>query len=107
MGPPAAGLPEIQNIFKQIVSISVTLAFIALVIVLVYGGVRYLTSGGDPKAIKPAGETITWALLGILFMVIAWLILLLIKSFTGLDIITQFKIGALCTDPDITVCIKP
>lgn len=106
MGPLAAGLPEIQSIFKQIVSISVVVAFVALVIVLIWGGVRYLTSGGDPKAIKPAGETITWALLGILFMVIAWLILLLIKTFTGVDIITQFRIGVLCTDPDLATCIR-
>lgn len=93
--PPAAGLQELENLFTRIISIFVGLAFVALVIVLVYGGIRFLTSGGDPKALKAGSDTFTWALLGMLFLVIAWLILQLIEAFTGVKV-TAFDIKGLC-----------
>jgi len=60
-------------------------------------GFKYLTSGGEPKAIQSAHHTLTWALLGIFFMIIAWLILQLIFSFTGIDV-TVFNIKVLCKE---------
>ena len=90
-----AGLIQLEALFKQIVSISVGLAFIALVVVLIWAGIRFLTSGGEPNAIKSASQTVTWGLLGILFLVIAWLVLQLIGVFTGFPV-TTFDIKKLC-----------
>ncbi len=94
MGPPEAGLTQIEDLFKQVISVSVGLAFIALVVMLVIAGIKFLTSGGETKALQSASMTVTWALLGILFLAIAWLILLLIKTFTGIDV-TTFNIKTL------------
>lgn len=94
MGPPAAGLTQIEEMFRQVIQVSVGLAFVALVVMLVIAGIKFLTSGGDPKAVNSASMTVTWALLGILFLAIAWLILLLIKTFTGIDV-TTFNIKTL------------
>lgn len=99
-----AGLVQIEDLFRRIISLAVGFAFIALVLTLVYGGIKFLTSGGDPKAIKPAADTITWALLGMLFLVIAWLVLQLIEAFTGVKV-TNFNIGALCANPDLAICL--
>lgn len=90
-----AGLQQIEDIFKNVVSSVVGLAFIVSLVMLVLAGIKYLTSGGEPKAIQAAHLTVTWALLGILFMAIAWLILQLIHNFTGIDV-TIFNIKALC-----------
>lgn len=100
VGAPPAGLPDIENVFSKVVSVSVSLAFVALVFVLIWGGIRYLTSGGDAKAIQAAALTITWAGLGVLFLVFAWLILLLIQSFTGVDV-TIFDIKHFCEGTNI------
>lgn len=86
MNDTAAGVGQLQELFQRIINLSVGLAFIVLTIMLVVGGIRYLTSGGDPKALSSASTTLTWALLGMFFLVIAWLILLLIKAFTGVDV---------------------
>lgn len=90
-----AGLKQIEDLFSQLIKISVAAGFVLLVVMLVYGGIRFLVSGGEAKNLKPASETITWALLGIIFLILAWLILLLIKSFTGVDV-TTFNVGTLC-----------
>lgn len=92
MGPEsAAGLPQLQQLFLRIINLLVPLAFIILTIMLIVGGIRYLVSGGDSKATQVASQTITWALLGIFFLALAWLVLLLIKAFTGVDV-TSFSL---------------
>ncbi len=87
-----AGLEKFQELFGRIVQISVGLAFVAMLVVLVYAAIRFLTSGGEPKSIQTASQAVTWALLGMLFMVLAWLVLKLIAAFTGVDV-TKFCFG--------------
>ena len=99
MGPPAAGLNEIEQVFANVISVIVGLGFIATLVLLVVAGFKYLTSGGEPKAIQAAHQTVTWALLGILFMAVAWLLLQLIQAFTGINV-TFFNIKTLCGDPN-------
>lgn len=89
---PAAGVVQLQEVFLRIINISVALAFIAVTAVLFWAGIKYLTSGGDPKAIAAAHQAVTWAMLGALFLALAWLILLLIRAFTGVDVIGQFDL---------------
>lgn len=91
MGEPA-GLFELENLFTRILQISVGLGFMALTVMLVYAGIKFITSGGDPKQISAAWNVITWAFLGILFMGIAWLIILLVQEFTGVNMV-DFNLG--------------
>ena len=94
MGPDAAGLQQIEDVFKNIILVFVGLGFIAMLVMLVMAGIKYLTSGGEPKAIQSAHQTVTWALLGVLFLAIAWIILQLIHTFTGINV-TNFNIRTL------------
>lgn len=95
LGPDPANLVHLQQLIQRIINVSVGLAFIALTVVLVYTGILFLTSGGDQKATQNAYSSLTWALLGVLFLGLAWLILLLIKAFTGVNV-TQFCLGFSC-----------
>lgn len=88
----ASGVLQLQELLQRIINLSVGLAFIAILIMVVVAAIKYLVSGGDSKAISSAGNTMTWALLGALFLVLSWLILLLLKAFTGVDFLT-FCIG--------------
>lgn len=85
---PAAGITQLQQLFLRILNLIIPTAFIILTIMLIIGGIRYLVSGGDSKAIQQATQTMTWALLGILFLALAWVVLLIIKAFTGVDVTT-------------------
>lgn len=93
MNPGAAGIVQIQELITRLISISVALAFIIFSIVMVYAGIRFITSGGDPKSIAAASQAITWGFLGILFLVLAWLILILIEAFTGVPVSKTFCLG--------------
>ncbi len=86
-----AGLPQLQELFVRIIQISVRLAFVALLVMLVIGAIKFITSGGE-KGVQTGSQTILHAILGILFLAGAWLALLLIKAFTGVDV-TTFCLG--------------
>ncbi len=90
--PGPAGVIQLQELLQRLINISVAIAFIALTVVLLYAGIRYLTSGGEVKSMAAASQAITWGLLGILFLSLAWLILLLIQAFTGIQL-TNLCIG--------------
>ncbi len=90
-----AGTDFLQFLVGRIINISVAGAFIALVVVLVWAGIKFITSGGDAKALAQASQAITWGLLGMLFLALAWLILQLIAAFTGIDALKSFDIKIL------------
>lgn len=94
-GPSPAGLTQIEQIFTNLISVVVGLGFVALLVLLIWAGFRYLTSGGEPKIIQETHQTVTWALLGIVFLALAWLILQLIGVITGIPV-TIFDIKTLC-----------
>lgn len=100
-----AGLDQFEAIVGNIISVIVGLGFIATLVFVLMTGIKYITSGGEPKAVQSAHQTLTWALLGLLFMALAWIILLLIESFTGIRV-TIFDLKTLCGGPALSFC-KP
>ncbi len=95
MGPDPAGLTEIESVFSNLISVIVGLGFIIMLVFIVMAGFKYLTSGGEPKALQAAHHALVWALLGVVFMAVAWLVLQLISNFTGINV-TVFDIKKLC-----------
>lgn len=95
-GTCAAGLNQIENIFGRVIFLFVAMSFIAVLVVLIWAGIKFITSGGEAKALDQARSAATWAFLGVLFLALAWLILKLIAAFTGIDALTSFDIKVLC-----------
>jgi hypothetical protein len=96
LGPDPANLSDLEKLFGRIIAISVAGAFIAMFVVLVTAGIKFLTSGGEPKAIASARDAAVWALLGLLFLIIAWLVIQLIAAITGVNAIKYFDVRVLC-----------
>lgn len=84
-------LKGFENIFTQILSLTTTGVGIVCFLMLIVGGFKYLTSGGDPKQAASAQGTLTWAIAGLAIIIGAWLILKFISFFTGVDV-TIFEI---------------
>lgn len=85
--PDPATLQQLEGIFKHILNIALTLGGLAVFIMLIIGGFKYLTSAGDPKQTESAQNTITMAIVGLLVAIGAWFILNFIAHFTGTDIL--------------------
>jgi hypothetical protein len=86
-----AQLQDLEGVFRNVVSVVLGLAGIVLFIMLILGGFSYITSGGDPKKVESARNTLTYAIGGMIFIALAYLILKFIEVFTGVPV-TEFKI---------------
>lgn len=87
-------VPTIQGfecLFANILKIVVTIAGLAFLIMFIIGGFQFMSSSNDPKAVAGASSTLTYAVIGLVGVIVSWLILLFIKDFTGIDV-TQFQI---------------
>lgn len=90
-GASPAAFKDLEVVFSNTLNIAIALAGIVLFVMLIIGGLGYLTSAGDPEKVKKAGGTITWAILGFVLLIASWFILKLLGQFTGVDL-TQFEI---------------
>jgi len=82
-------IKDIVDIIENIFGLAIRLAGILAFIMLILGGFRYLTSGGDAKAAESARKTLTYAILGLVLIIAAWFILKFLNEFTGVDL-TEF-----------------
>jgi len=89
------GVATIQGfrcLIANILSIAITGIGFAGFIMLIVGGFRYLTSGGNSKGTETAKNTITFAVIGLVVALSSYIILNLIAEFTGVKTILNFVI---------------
>ena len=92
MNETAAELSSLSTYFGNILMAMIPLIGLVAFIMVLVGGFKILTSGGDPKGMAGGKQTITLAVAGIALAIISWLLLLLIENTTGATV-TQFKFG--------------
>lgn len=84
-------LKGLEAIFNNIVGVVLAFAGIVLFIMLISGGFKYITAGGDPKGVEEAKKTLTYAIGGMVLLAAAFLILRFFEQLTGANV-TQFRI---------------
>ena len=88
---PPATIADLGTVFSNVVSYALGFAGIVLFVLLLVGGFKFITSGGDPKAVESARKTITSAIAGLIIILVSYLILVLISNITGVDV-TKFNL---------------
>ena len=63
---------------------------------IIFGGFRFMTSGGDPKAVEGARKTIIWAIIGLVVVLLSFAIVAFIAKTTGMSCITKFGFLGTC-----------
>lgn len=90
-GDQVVTLKWFEALFGNVIGVALALSGIVLFVMLIVGGFKYITAGGDPKGIESAKKTLTYAIAGVVLTAAAFLILQFIKQFTGAPV-TEFKI---------------
>jgi hypothetical protein len=86
-----ARISNLQELFVNVLVAAGGLIGIAFFAMIVIGGVRYLLSAGDPKALQSAKGTLTFAVVGLALFALSFTILVILGVFTGVDL-TRFRI---------------
>ena len=73
-----------EGVFTQITNTVLYAVGIISVIMLIYGGLRYVVSGGDSKKVTDAKNTILYAIIGLIISILAFAIVnFVINAVTG------------------------
>jgi uncharacterized membrane protein YqiK len=88
--PAALGLPSTVSTLGDVLGLLlpavVALAGLACFLLILFGGFRYLTSGGDEKAVADAMKMITNAVIGLAIVFGSWWAIRIIETILGLNI---------------------
>lgn len=70
---------------SNIINAAAILAGVASIFFIVWAGTRYITSGGDPEKVAKARGTITFAIIGLVIILLSFLIIKIFTQVTGAD----------------------
>src|SRR3989344_4292787 len=87
--PSGELVPKDIRPINNIVSVIRTIIqFVLAVVMLLIGGIRWITAGGDEKAVGSARNMITAALIGLVIVLVAYALIKLVETFFGINIIS-------------------
>lgn len=89
-GAPGSAL---GNFIRNIVTATFLVAGLATFVFLIIGGLKYLTSSGDAKAMEAATKIITSAVVGLAIVIVSYAIARIIATVFGIDIFQPTFIG--------------
>lgn len=87
-----ATIQGLECLVGNILNVAITIIGMVVILMLVFGAYKLLTSGGNAQSVESGKQTITYAILGLTLAVASWFILNLIATFTGNSSIPQFDI---------------
>jgi hypothetical protein len=87
-----ATLQGVQCLLANIFTIILTVIGLAGFVMFIVGSFRYLLSGGNSKGTETAKNTFTFMVVGIIVALSGFIVLRLLASFTGIDILTKIVI---------------
>lgn len=67
----SGGLQRINNIIRHFVNVLSAIVGVVAVIMIIIGGFRYITSGGNDTSITSAKNTILYAIVGLIVVALA------------------------------------
>ena len=76
----------LEGIVGNLLQIIIPIVGAVLLIVLITGGIKYITAGGEKEQTAQANKTLTSAIVGLIIVLGAWLIIRLLENFTGLNL---------------------
>jgi len=85
-GVPTGGLKAVEALVRFLVSLLLFGGIILALIFLIIGGIRWITSAGDKEATARAKGTVTYALVGLVLLILSFIILGIIQVFLGVSL---------------------
>ncbi|KKU12183.1 MAG: hypothetical protein UX19_C0005G0015 [Candidatus Woesebacteria bacterium GW2011_GWA1_45_8] len=82
----------VPSLIAGFISLIMIIAAVVFFFILVIGGIRWITSGGDKANTEAARSQITAALVGLVIVFAAWAIIQLIQVFFGITILGDLTI---------------
>lgn len=80
----ASGTSTVNNVITTVINLFSVLVGVIAVIMIIYAGLRYITSGGDSAKITSAKNTIVYAIIGLIVVALAqFIVKFVLNKVTG------------------------
>lgn len=89
-GSQVATLRCLPAVFSNLVTAALVFSGVVAVFFIIFSGIKYITSAGDPKQVEGAKQTLTFAIIGLVVVLTSFLIINFIGYVTGATCINQF-----------------
>jgi hypothetical protein len=89
------GRGDLAPFIQQVITFLFIIATIIATFFLIYGGIKWITSGGDKAGVENARNIILAAVIGLIITFLTYFILNLVMSIFGLDDVGQYTIPTL------------
>lgn len=84
---PKAYFGDFGEMISNVLNIVLVIGVIAVLIYLIWGGLEWITSGGDKGKTESARNKITAAVIGLIILISAWAIFEFIQRLLGVKVI--------------------
>src|SRR3989344_6970204 len=80
-----ATLACIPIVMQNVINFAVLFAGVVCVAIIIYAGIKFATSEGDPEKIAIARRSVTYAIGGLRFVIIFFVVLGIVGNITGVE----------------------
>lgn len=82
-----ATLTCVPIVFRNVINAALIFSGVTAVFFIIFAGYKFISSGGDPKQADSAKQTMTYAIAGLVLILLSFFIVNFIAYFTGVDCI--------------------
>ena len=90
--PNPLPLKNLGELFSALLTLVFFVAGLLFFVNLLFGGIQWISSGGDPKALESARGRLMNSFIGLVIVVAAFAIALIIETVLGIQIVSEFCI---------------
>lgn len=90
--PQIAPNVELGGIISAVINLLFIVAAVVAVVFLIWGGIRWIISGGDKTAVESARNTIIAAIIGLIVVFLAYFVLKFVFQFLGIPFLDTFNV---------------
>ncbi len=87
--PEGFQITDLGKFISRALTYALAIAGILVFVYLVWGGIQWITSGGDKSKTEEARSRITAALVGLAIVATAWAVIQLVSYFFGINVFSS------------------
>ena len=84
--------PSLGNVLTQAINFILIIAVVLALVFLIWGGIKWITSGGDKAKVEGARNTIIAAIIGLIIAFLAFFILNVVAGIFGVNAVTGLQL---------------
>ncbi len=77
---PGPGAPELLCVVNNTIGIALEIVGALIVVVVIFAGIRYMTSMGNPERVAGAKKTLVGGIIGLIIVMLAWFVVRLVGN---------------------------